>query len=71
MSLISTRCSILMSAQLGVYQSHGDGSVYILTQNAKKYYIVIFPLKWEKGSLAMQLSFLADGSHKVGGLYFK
>ena len=60
-----------LSSQLGAYQSHGDGSVYILTQNAKKYYIVIFPLKWEKGSLAMQLSFLADGSQKVGGLYFK
>ncbi len=60
-----------LSAQFGAYQSHGDGSVYILTQNGKKYYIVIFPLKWEKGSLAMQLSFLADGSQKVGGLYFK
>jgi hypothetical protein len=60
-----------LSSQLGAYQSHGDGSVYILNQNGKKYYIVIFPLKWEKGSLAMQLSFLTDGSQKVGGLYFK
>ena len=60
-----------LSSQLGAYQSHGDGSAYILNQNGKKYYIVIFPLKWEKGSLAMQLSFLADGSQKVSGLYFK
>jgi len=60
-----------LSTQLGAYQSRGDGSVYILNQDGKKYYIVIYPLKWEKGSLAMQLSFLADGSQKVGGLYFK
>jgi hypothetical protein len=60
-----------LNSQFGAYQSHGDGSVYILTQNENKYYIVIFPLKWEKGSLAMQLSFLADGTQKVGGLYFK
>jgi hypothetical protein len=60
-----------LTAKLGAYQSRGDGSVYTLNQDGKKYYIVIYPLKMEKGSLAMQLSFLADGSHKVGGLYFK
>jgi hypothetical protein len=60
-----------LTAKLGAYKSRGDGSVYILNQNGNKYYIVIYPTKWEKGSLAMQLSFLADGSQKVGGLYFK
>jgi len=60
-----------LTTKLGAYQSRGDGSVYILNQDGKKYYIVIYPLKMEKGSLAMQLSFLADGSQKVGGLYFK
>jgi hypothetical protein len=60
-----------LTAKLGAYKSRGDGSVYTLNQNGNKYYIVIYPTKWEKGSLAMQLSFPADGSQKVAGLYFK
>jgi hypothetical protein len=60
-----------LSKQLGAYQSRLPGKTYLIEQNGQKYYLVIYPLKWEKGSLALQLSLHYDAPHKIAGLYFK
>ncbi len=65
-SMLST-----LSKQMGAYQSRLPGKAYLIEQNGQKYYLVIYPLKWEKGSLALQLSLHYEAPHKIAGLYFK
>ena len=60
-----------LNKQLGAYQSRQPGKTYLIEQSGQKYYLVIYPLKWEKGSLALQLSLHYETPHKIAGLYFK
>jgi hypothetical protein len=57
--------------QLGAYQSRQPGKTYLVEQGGQKYYLIIYPTKWEKGSLALQLSLHYEAPHKIAGLYFK
>jgi hypothetical protein len=57
--------------QLGGYQSRKDGTVYLIGEQGKKYYLVVYSVKFAKGTLAMQVSFNIDSSHTIAGLYFK
>jgi hypothetical protein len=60
-----------LNKQLGAYQSRMPGKTYLIEQSGQKYYLVIYPLKWEKGNLALQLSLHYEAPHKIAGLYFK
>jgi len=60
-----------LNKQFGAYQSRMPGKTYLIEQSGQKYYMVIYPLKWEKGSLALQLSLHYEAPHKIAGLYFK
>jgi hypothetical protein len=60
-----------LTKQYGAYQSRMPGKSYLIEQNGQKYYLVIYPLKWEKGSLALQLSLHYEEPHQIAGLYFK
>jgi hypothetical protein len=60
-----------LNKQLGAYQSRLPAKTYLIEQNGQKYFMAIYPLKWEKGSLALQLSLHYEDPHKVAGLYFK
>ena len=60
-----------LDKQFGAYQSRQAGKTYKIVQNGQQYYLIVYPLKWEKGSLAMQLSLHYEDPHKVAGLYFK
>ena len=60
-----------LNKQYGAYQSRMPGKTYLIVQNGQKYYLIIYPLKWEKGSLALQLSLHYEEPHQVAGLYFK
>ena len=60
-----------LNKQLGAYQSRQPGKTYLIEQSGQKYYLIIYPLEWEKGSLALQLSLQYEAPHKIAGLYFK
>ena len=60
-----------LNKQLGAYQSRQPGKTYLIEQSGQKNYQIINPLKWEKGSLALQLSLQYEAPHKIAGLYFK
>jgi hypothetical protein len=60
-----------LSTQFGAYQSRMPGKTYLIEQSGQKYYLIIYPLKWEKGNLALQLSLHFETPHKIAGLYFK
>ena len=60
-----------LNKQLGAYQSRLPGKTYLVEQSGQKYYLIIYPLKWEKGSLALQLSLHFEAPNKIAGLYFK
>jgi hypothetical protein len=60
-----------LNNKYGAYQSRLPAKTYLLEQSGQKYYLVIYPLKWEKGSLALQLSLHYEAPHKIAGLYFK
>jgi hypothetical protein len=60
-----------LNKQFGAYQSRMPGKTYLIEQSGQKYYLVIYPLKWEKGSLVLQLSLHYEAPHKIAGLYFK
>jgi len=60
-----------LNKQYGAYQSRMPGKSYLIEQNGQKFYLVIYPLKWEKGSLALQLSLHYEAPHQIAGLYFR
>jgi hypothetical protein len=60
-----------LNQKYGAYQSRMPAKTYLIEQSGQKYYLVIYPLKWEKGSLALQLSLHYEAPHKIAGLYFK
>ena len=60
-----------LNKQFGAYQSLMPGKTYLIEQSGHKYYLIIYPLKWEKGSLALQLSLHYETPHQIAGLYFK
>ena len=60
-----------LNKQFDAYQSRMPGKAYLIEQNGQKYYLVIYPLKWEKGSLALQLSLHYEEPHTIAGLYFR
>lgn len=60
-----------LTQQLGKFEQREAGKVYPVEQNGTKFLTIVYPVRFEKATLAMRLTLNDDAEHKVSGLYFK